>query len=117
MGDILNTGAEPGAGSRTALPALQGHIRFEAVRFRYAADGPWTLDDISLDLPAGATLGIAGASGSGKSTLTKLLQRLYLPASGRVLVDGVDLAQIDPAWLRRQIRSEEHTSELQSLMS
>jgi subfamily B ATP-binding cassette protein HlyB/CyaB len=103
MGDILNTGAEPGAGSRTALPALAGHVRFENVRFRYAADGPWTLDDVSLDLPAGATLGIAGASGSGKSTLTKLLQRLYLPASGRVLVDGADLAQIDPAWLRRQI--------------
>ncbi|WP_342249591.1 type I secretion system permease/ATPase [Sphingomonas sp. OTU376] len=103
MGDILNAGPEPGAGSRTALPALHGHIHFENVRFRYAADGPWTLDDINLDLPAGATLGIAGASGSGKSTLTKLLQRLYLPASGRVLIDGVDLAQIDPAWLRRQI--------------
>jgi subfamily B ATP-binding cassette protein HlyB/CyaB len=103
IGDILNSGPEPGAGSRTALPALQGHVGFEAVRFRYAADGPWTLDDISLDLPAGATLGIAGASGSGKSTLTKLLQRLYLPASGRVLIDGVDIAQVDPAWLRRQI--------------
>jgi len=103
MGDILNTGAEPGAGSRTALPALAGHVRFENVRFRYAADGPWTLDDINLDLPAGATLGITGASGSGKSTLTKLLQRLYLPASGRVLVDGVDVTQVDPAWLRRQI--------------
>jgi len=103
MGDILNAGPEPGAGSRTTLSALSGHIHFENVRFRYAADGPWTLDDINLDLPAGATLGIAGSSGSGKSTLTKLLQRLYLPASGRVLIDGVDLAQIDPVWLRRQI--------------
>src|SRR5690606_36740350 len=75
----------------------------ETVRFRYASDGPWTLDDVSLDLPAGTTPGIAGASGSVKSTLTKLLQRLYLPASGRVLVDGVDIPQIHPAWLRRQI--------------
>jgi subfamily B ATP-binding cassette protein HlyB/CyaB len=44
-----------------------------------------------------------GSSGSGKSTLTKLLQRMYVPAAGRVLIDGVDIAQIDPAWLRRQI--------------
>src|SRR4029077_11261444 len=48
-------------------------------------------------------VGIVGPSGSGKSTLAKLVQRLYVPESGRVLVDGVDLAQVDPAWLRRQI--------------
>lgn len=103
LGDILNQPTEPNAGSKMALPALKGHVRFEGVRFRYALEGPWTLDDVSFDLPAGATLGIAGSSGSGKSTLTKLLQRLYTPAAGRVTVDGVDLAQIDPAWLRRQI--------------
>ena len=48
-------------------------------------------------------VGIVGPSGSGKSTLAKLVQRLYVPESGRVLVDGVDLAMVDPAWLRRQI--------------
>ena len=48
-------------------------------------------------------LGIVGPSGSGKSTLTKLAQRLYVPEGGRVLVDGVDLALVDPSWLRRQI--------------
>ena len=48
-------------------------------------------------------VGIVGRSGSGKSTLTKLIQRLYLPDKGRILVDGVDLAQVEPAWLRRQI--------------
>jgi ATP-binding cassette, subfamily B, bacterial HlyB/CyaB len=103
LGDILNAPVEPGAGSRTALPALKGHIRFEGVKFRYGLDGPWTLDEIDFELKAGSTLGIVGSSGSGKSTLTKLLQRLYVPAQGRIFIDGVDIAQIDPAWLRRQI--------------
>ncbi|MGY4396689.1 subfamily B ATP-binding cassette protein HlyB/CyaB [Sphingomonas sp. UYAg733] len=103
LGDVLNSPVEPGMGSRIALPQLKGAIRFDGVKFRYGLDGPWTLDDINLDIPAGGTLGVAGSSGSGKSTLTKLLQRLYTPASGRILIDGVDIAQIDPAWLRRQI--------------
>ena len=103
LGDVLNQPVEPGTGSRVALPQLKGHVVFENIRFRYASDGPWTLDDIDLAVPAGASLGIVGSSGSGKSTLTRLLQRMYVPAAGRVLIDGVDLAQIDPAWLRRQI--------------
>jgi subfamily B ATP-binding cassette protein HlyB/CyaB len=103
LGDVLNQPSEPGSGSRTALPSIKGAIRFEAVKFRYGLEGPWTLEDIDLGIQAGSTLGIVGSSGSGKSTLTKLLQRLYTPAGGRVLVDGVDVGQIDPAWLRRQI--------------
>ena len=103
LGDVLNQPVEPGAGSRVALPEVKGTIRFEGVKFRYGLDGPWTLEDIDIHLPAGGTLGIAGSSGSGKSTLTKLLQRLYTPAAGRILIDGVDIAQIDPSWLRRQI--------------
>ncbi|WP_408590174.1 type I secretion system permease/ATPase [Novosphingobium sp.] len=103
LGDVLNQPIEAGAGSRTALPAIRGEIAFTDLRFRYGLEGPWTLDGIDLTIPAGTSLGIVGPSGSGKSTLTKLLQRLYLPQAGRITVDGVDIAQIDPAWLRRQI--------------
>lgn len=103
LGDVLNQPTEPGTGSRIALPSLKGEVHFESVKFRYGLDGPWTLEDIDLVVPAGTSLGIVGSSGSGKSTLTKLLQRMYVPASGRVMIDGVDIAQIDPAWLRRQI--------------
>lgn len=103
LGDVLNQPVEPGAGSRTALPAIRGEVRFDDVRFRYGLEGPWTIDGVSLEIAAGSSLGIVGSSGSGKSTLTKLLQRLYVPQGGRITVDGVDITQIDPVWLRRQI--------------
>lgn len=104
LGDILNTVPEPIYNpSRMTLAELRGDITFENVTFRYRIDGPEILHDVSLDLPAGQIIGIVGPSGSGKSTLSKLVQRLYVPESGRVLVDGVDVAQIEPAWLRRQI--------------
>ena len=104
LGDILNTPAEPTYNpGRTTLPAIRGDIAFEHVTFRYRIDGPEVLHDISLNVPAGQLVGIVGPSGSGKSTLAKLVQRLYVPENGRVLVDGIDLAQVDPAWLRRQI--------------
>ena len=104
LGDILNAAPEPSAGAgRTSLPSIQGSIALEHVSFRYRPDGPRVLEEISLHIPAGQVLGIVGPSGSGKSTLTKLLQRLYVPETGRVLIDGIDLALVDPAWLRRQI--------------
>jgi subfamily B ATP-binding cassette protein HlyB/CyaB len=103
LGDILNTRTESGIGPRTALPPITGAVRFDQVTFRYRPDGREVLRDINLEVFPGEVIGIVGRSGSGKSTLTKLLQRLYLPESGRVLVDGVDLAVIDPTSLRRQI--------------
>jgi ATP-binding cassette, subfamily B, bacterial HlyB/CyaB len=104
LGDILNTPAEPTFSSgRAALPAIRGDVIFEHVKFRYRIDGPEILHDVGFNIPAGQVVGIVGPSGSGKSTLAKLIQRLYVPESGRVLVDGVDLAMVDSSWLRRQL--------------
>ena len=103
LGDILNTPAEPTFNpARAALPAVRGDIAFEHVTFRYRVDGPEVLHDITLSIRAGQVVGIVGPSGSGKSTLTRLVQRLFVPESGRVLVDGVDLSVVDATWLRRQ---------------
>lgn len=102
LGDILNAPTES-TSSRLALPDIRGDIVFEHVDFRYKADGRLILQDLNLVIRAGEVLGIVGRSGSGKSTLTKLVQRLYTPENGRVLVDGNDLALADPAWLRRQV--------------
>jgi subfamily B ATP-binding cassette protein HlyB/CyaB len=104
LGDVLNSPAEPEHNpTRASLPPIRGEISFDKVRFRYRPDAPEALRGISLDIRGGEMLGIVGPSGSGKSTLTKLVQRLYVPEQGRVLVDGVDLALVDPAWLRRQV--------------
>ena len=102
MGDILNTRTEM-VTSRMALPPIVGRITFERVSFRYCPDTAAVLSDVNLEVAAGEVIGIVGRSGSGKSTLTKLVQRLYVPEHGRVLIDGHDLALADPAWLRRQL--------------
>ncbi|TQV78591.1 type I secretion system permease/ATPase [Denitrobaculum tricleocarpae] len=104
LGDVLNAPAEPAQSpNRPALPAIKGDIIFDRTVFRYTPEGPEVLRGISLDIKAGQVIGVVGRSGSGKSTLTKLIQRLYVPESGRVLVDGTDLAMVDPTWLRRQV--------------
>jgi len=103
LGDILNTIPEPGFNpGRAALPAIRGQIAFEHVNFRYRIDGPEVLRDVSFSVRPGQVVGVVGSSGSGKSTIAKLIQRLYVPENGRVLIDGVDLAMVDLAWLRRQ---------------
>jgi subfamily B ATP-binding cassette protein HlyB/CyaB len=104
LGDILNTTTEPKFNpARAALPTIRGDVTFDHVSFRYRIDGPEILHDVSFSISAGQVVGIVGASGSGKSTVAKLIQRLYVPERGRVLIDGVDLAMVDTAWLRRQI--------------
>jgi ATP-binding cassette, subfamily B, bacterial HlyB/CyaB len=105
LGDILNTAPEQSPNpSRVQLPAIRGEVGFEHVGFRYRIDASEVLHDITFLVPAGQVVGIVGASGSGKSTLAKLIQRLYVPETGRVLIDGSDLVMADTAWLRRQVR-------------
>jgi ATP-binding cassette, subfamily B, bacterial HlyB/CyaB len=103
LGDILNSAPESARLAAPHLPAARGAIKVAGVSFRYRPDGADVLRNVDLDIPAGQVLGIIGPSGSGKSTLTKLMQRLYRPDRGQILIDGVDIGQVDTAWLRRQI--------------
>jgi subfamily B ATP-binding cassette protein HlyB/CyaB len=103
LGDILNTRTEVPPTTAAQLPALEGRIQFDEVTFRYRPEAPPVLHGLTLDVTPGEVIGIVGRSGSGKSTLTKLVQRLYTPGQGRVLVDGTDISLIDAAQLRRQI--------------
>ncbi|EJN03802.1 type I secretion system permease/ATPase [Herbaspirillum sp. YR522] len=102
LGDILNARTEL-AGNKSTLPPIAGRITLEQVVFRYRPDMPEVLRQLSLDIRAGEVVGVVGRSGSGKSTLARLVQRLYVPERGRVLVDGIDLALVDASSLRRQI--------------
>ena len=103
IGDILNVApeAEPGAG--LVLPPLKGSVTFDQVFFRYRPDQEAILRGISFQVEPGMFVGIVGRSGSGKSTLSKLLQRLYVAESGRILIDGFDIKSADLVSLRQQI--------------
>jgi len=103
LDDIMSEPVEMQPGELGPGLPLKGDIKFENISFRYTDDGPPTLDQVSLSIDSGTVLGIMGPSGSGKSTLAKLLQGLYSPSEGRVLIDGTDVAHISPATLRRQI--------------
>lgn len=86
-----------------APDAIGEGIRLEHVTFRYPGAERLALDDVTLFLPAGSVVAIVGENGAGKSTLVKLLAKLYSPTSGRVLVDGTDLARIDSARWRERL--------------
>src|SRR5205085_5340107 len=73
---------------------LSQGVRFEHVSFTYPGSARRALEDVNLELPAGAVVAIVGENGAGKSTLVKLLCRMYQPDSGRILIDGTDLAQM-----------------------
>ncbi|MGI2257473.1 type I secretion system permease/ATPase [Candidatus Cardinium hertigii] len=103
IADILETESETGSEGVTTIPTLQGKIAFQYVNFRYQDGTPEVLRELSFSIKPGSFIGITGPSGSGKSTLTKLLQRLYRPQSGKILVDGMDTAIVDTRALRRSM--------------
>ena len=104
IADLLQARPEPAppAGS-PELPPPVGAICFQNVTFRYDDGGPLILDDVSFECRPGEVVGIVGTSGAGKTSLLRLLERLEIPESGRILVDGINTAQTDPGWLRRHM--------------
>ncbi|HTL88256.1 MAG TPA: peptidase domain-containing ABC transporter, partial [Leptolyngbya sp.] len=103
IGDILNVAPEAEPGSGLVLPPLKGQVSFDQVFFRYNPNQEPVLKGISFDVQPGMLVGVVGRSGSGKSTLSKLLQRLYLPESGQITVDGFDIKSADLHSLRSQM--------------
>jgi ABC-type bacteriocin/lantibiotic exporter with double-glycine peptidase domain len=99
---ILRAAPEVETG-QVAPGELSGAIAVDRVSFRYTADGPLVLDDVSLEFGPGEFVALVGASGSGKSTLLRLLLRFESPAAGAVFYDGHDLALLDARAVRRQI--------------
>ena len=98
--DLLDTPSPP-RGDAALVPPVRGELRFEDLVFAY--DGRRAVDEVSLVVPAGHTVALVGGTGSGKSTLLKLLLRFLAPAQGRILIDGQDIATLDPADLRRHL--------------
>jgi ATP-binding cassette subfamily B protein len=104
LSDIVDTPQEAEQDHKNiTLPAIKGAVRYENVFFRFNSGKPLQLCNVSLDLAPGKFIGIVGQSGSGKSTMMKLLLRLYDPESGRILIDGYDIAQVELYSLRGQI--------------
>jgi ATP-binding cassette, subfamily B, multidrug efflux pump len=85
------------------LPQVRGEIRFRNVGFRFPGTERWVLRGVDFTVPAGSTLAVVGSTGSGKTTLVNLLVRLYDPAEGEVLLDGVPLPHLSLAQLRAAI--------------
>lgn len=105
LNDVFSATTEETPGQpMLVLPRLGGDVRLENVTFKYDPDSERnTLQNISFDATVGQTVAIVGRSGSGKSTLVSLLQALYHPTTGRILIDGHDIRHISPQSLRSQL--------------
>src|SRR5262249_17143237 len=101
--DYLETEVTPASGDAARGPHPEDGVRFENVSFTYPGASEPALAGVSLHLKPGASLALVGENGSGKTTLIKLLTRLYQPSSGRILLDGLDLAQWDETTLRERV--------------
>jgi HlyB family type I secretion system ABC transporter len=103
LGEIMDEPIETEPGDRLPALAFGGEISFEHVKFSYGPEHGAAVEDLDLTIGRGEVICIMGPSGSGKSTLIKLALGLYQPESGRILIDGTDIAHVSPASLRRQI--------------
>jgi ATP-binding cassette, subfamily B, bacterial len=101
--EYLDTPVAPASGTVTTGSAPGSGLSFEQVSFTYPGANEPAVRDVSFTLRPGESLALVGENGSGKTTLIKLLTRLYLPDSGRILLDGTDLVDWEPATLRRRI--------------
>jgi len=102
LDEIMEVPTEVAPGELAPMPAIKGEIGFEHVFFRFDEDLPPALKDIDFRIEPGTVVGIIGPSGSGKTTISNLLQGLYQPSTGRVLIDQTDIGHISPAQLRSQ---------------
>lgn len=103
LGNIMNARPERMSNARGLLPQIKGNIALQNVFFRYPSGNTDALSGANLTIGAGASLGIVGKSGSGKSTLARLIQGLYVPQSGILQIDGLDIREIDLPHLRKSI--------------
>jgi len=101
--EYLETNVPAPAGTAVHGPHPEDGVRFEDVSFTYPGAEEAALEHVTLHLTPGASLALVGENGSGKTTLIKLLTRLYAPTSGRILLDGQDLAEWDESALRERI--------------
>ena len=103
LGDILNSPVEVQSSQSITLPKISGSVKFDNICFKYSINSPYAVVNFKYFIKPGMSVGIVGRSGSGKSTITKLIQRLYIPNEGTIYIDGVDIRQMNPAWLRYNI--------------